>query len=111
MNLESDIGTSHKERLMDTLFRQISGWRIPRVGDIVEGTVIKKPGSAVFVDLRFGMGIIYGREYQDGKDILKQKNVGDTLVAKIVELENEDGYIELSIKEAGREKVWEEATY
>ena len=53
MNLESDIGTSHKERLMDTLFRQISGWRIPRVGDIVEGTVIKKPGSAVFVDLRF----------------------------------------------------------
>ena len=111
MNLESDIGTSHKERLMDTLFRQISGWRIPRVGDIVEGTVIKKPGSAVFVDLRFGTGIIYGREYQDGKDILKQKNVGDTLVAKIVELENEDGYIELSIKEAGREKFWEEATY
>ena len=75
---------------------------------LLRGRLLKSP---VFVDLRFGTGIIYGREYQDGKDILKQKNVGDTLVAKIVELENEDGYIELSIKEAGREKFWEEATY
>ncbi len=112
MNQELDLnlGISHKERIMDTLFRQISGWRIPRVGDIVEGTVLKKQGSAVFIDLRYGTGIIYGREYQDGREILKQKNVGDALTAKIVELENEEGYIELSIKEAGREKFWDEAT-
>lgn len=94
---------------MDILFRQMPTWRIPRVGDIVEGTIIRKQGSAVFIDLGFGTGIIYGREYQDGKEIIKQKKEGDPLVAKITELENENGYVELSIKEAGREKFWKEA--
>lgn len=93
----------------DLLARMPSSWRIPRVGDIVEGTIIKKPGSAVFIDLGFGTGIIYGKEYQDGRDLLKQKNEGDTVVGKIIELENEEGYIEISVKEAGREKFWKEA--
>jgi small subunit ribosomal protein S1 len=94
---------------MDTIARFQSSWRIPRVGDIVEGTVLKKHGARVFVDLGFATGVIYGKEYQDGKDILKQRNIGDIIVTKIVELENEDGYTELSVKEAGREKFWKEA--
>lgn len=100
---------TRKERTMDVLFRQIPVWKMPRVGDIVEGTILKKHGSAVFVNLGFGTGIIYGKEYQDGKEVFKQKNVGDLLTSKIIELENEDGYIELSVKEAGREKFWKEA--
>ena len=84
-------------------------WRLPRVGEVVEGVILQKPGSAVFIDLGFGTGIIYGKEYQDGRELLKQKQVGDTVVAKIIELENEDGYTELSVKEAGREKFWREA--
>lgn len=87
----------------------LSGWRIPRMGDIVEGTVMRKQGSAIFIDLGFGTGIIYGKEYQDGRDILKQKNEGDQITGKIIELENEQGYIEISVKEAGREKFWKEA--
>ncbi|MEK7150742.1 MAG: S1 RNA-binding domain-containing protein [Patescibacteria group bacterium] len=84
-------------------------WKIPRVGDIIEGTVLKKLGSVVFIDLGFATGIIYGKEYQEGRDILKVKEEGEALVTKIVELENEEGYIELSVREAGREKFWKEA--
>ena len=84
-------------------------WRLPRVGEVVEGVILQKPGSAVFIDLGFGTGIIYGKEYQDGRELLKQKQVGDTVVAKIIELENEGGYTEPSVKEAGREKFWREA--
>ncbi len=95
----------HKASTGDSLL----SWRVPKVGDIAEGVILQKPGSAVFIDLGFGTGIIYGKEYQDGREMLKQKQVGDTLVAKIVELENENGYIELSVREAGREKFWQEA--
>lgn len=94
---------------LDVFIQYANQWRIPRVGDIVEGTVLSRHGSVAFVDLGFGTGIIYGREYQDGREMLKEKSIGDPVVAKIVELENEDGYIELSVKEAGREKFWKEA--
>lgn len=110
MNQEADITQGRKDRIMDVLFREQQVWRIPRIGDIVEGVLMKKQGSTAFVDLGFGTGIIYGKEFQDGKEVLKQKAEGETVVAKIIELENENGYIELSLKEAGREKFWKEAT-
>ncbi|OHA05087.1 MAG: 30S ribosomal protein S1, partial [Candidatus Sungbacteria bacterium RIFCSPLOWO2_01_FULL_51_34] len=82
--------------------------RIFRVGEIVEGTVIEKRGSKVFVDLgQRGTGIIFGREYYEAQDILKGLSVGDPIAAKVVELDNEDGYVELSLKEAGRERNWQ----
>jgi small subunit ribosomal protein S1 len=84
-------------------------WKIPRMGDIIEGKILDRHGSSVFIDLGFGTGVIYGKEFQDGRDMLKNKEFGDPVVAKIVELENENGYIELSVKEAGLERFWKEA--
>ncbi len=70
-------------------------------GTIVEGSVINIDKSSLYVDLPpFGIGIIYGREFINVRDVIKKINVGDTIAAKIVEIENEDGYIELSLKEA-----------
>jgi len=108
--MSTDEDLKSQPRHLDLFLRHASQWRIPRVGDIIEGTMLSRHGSVAFVDLGFGTGIIYGREYQDGRDMLKDKSVGDPIVTKIVELENEDGYVELSIKEAGREKFWKEAT-
>lgn len=82
--------------------------RLPREGDIVEGPIIKKQGSEIYVDLRAaGTGIIYGREYYEAQDKLKAKKEGDLISAKIVELENEEGLRELSLSEAGRETSWQ----
>ncbi|MDP4006988.1 MAG: S1 RNA-binding domain-containing protein [bacterium] len=77
------------------------------VGDIVEGQVLGIGRSSVYLNLGpQGTGIIYGREFLEEKDQLKGVKIGDTIAAKIVELENEDGYIELSLREAGRELTW-----
>jgi len=77
---------------------------------IVEGTVIAFGKASVFIDLPpFGTGIIYGREYNNARDVIKNINVGDTIKAKIVERENENGYTELSLKEARQALVWKEA--
>ena len=79
-----------------------------RPGDIIEGEIIGKGRSAVFLDLSpIGTGIIYGKEFQDAKEKLKDLNIGDKIFTKIVDLENEEGYIELSISEALKELAFE----
>ncbi|MDP3982132.1 MAG: S1 RNA-binding domain-containing protein [bacterium] len=76
-------------------------------GDIVEGTVIGIGRSALYLDLGpQGTGIIYGKAFMEEKDALKDITVGNTLSMKIVSLENDDGYIELSFREAGRQMAW-----
>lgn len=76
----------------------------PRLGEIVEGKIIGTGRSAVYVDLgNKGTGIIYGREFQAARSELKNLKKGDKVFAKIIELETENGYIDLSLTEAGRE--------
>lgn len=82
----------------------------PQMEALVEGPVINIEKSAVYIDLApFGTGIIYGREFINAKDIIKKINIGDTVKAKVVDAENENGYIELSLKEAKQALLWGEA--
>ncbi|HEU0085420.1 MAG TPA: S1 RNA-binding domain-containing protein [Candidatus Paceibacterota bacterium] len=82
----------------------------PKIDSLVEGPVILIKKSSVYVDLSpFGTGVIYGREFINAKDIIRKINVGDSIKAKVVEAENENGYIELSLKEAKQALLWSEA--
>ena len=82
----------------------------PSVGNLIDGPVIAVDKSRVYIDLfPFGTGIIYGREFLNAKDILRKVNLGDNISAKVIEAENEDGYIELSLKEARQALIWGEA--
>ncbi|OGZ04114.1 MAG: hypothetical protein A2648_03020 [Candidatus Lloydbacteria bacterium RIFCSPHIGHO2_01_FULL_41_20] len=82
----------------------------PEVDDLVEGPVIAVEGGFVYVDLKpFGIGVIYGIEYMNARDVIKKINLGDIIKAKVVEKENDDGYIELSLKEARQALIWNEA--
>ncbi len=80
-----------------------------KVGDIVDGIILEKEGARVYIDLGiFGTGIIYGREYQNARDLIKGMKPFDGVAAKVVDLENEDGMVELSVKEAGAEIAWKD---
>ena len=82
----------------------------PRVDELVEGPVIGIDKAAIYIDLApYGTGIIYGREYIAARDLIKKTSVGDVIKAKVVDAENEDGYIELSLKEAKAALLWSEA--
>lgn len=82
----------------------------PTEGEIVEGTVSAIGRARVYVELPpFGQGLIFGREYMNARDILRKVSVGDTIAAKVVDASNEDGYIELSLKEARQALIWSEA--
>lgn len=82
----------------------------PQVGDLVEGAVLAKDKTSLYVDLGvYGTGIIYGREYLNARDIIKKTRIGESITAKVVDQENEDGYIELSLREAKQAVVWHDA--
>jgi small subunit ribosomal protein S1 len=82
----------------------------PALDELVEGPVIAIDKSAVYIDLApYGTGIIYGREYIAVRDLVKKTNIGDMIKAKVVEVENDDGYVELSLKEAKQALIWSEA--
>ena len=78
------------------------------VGSTVEGTVVARDRSSLFVDLgSFGTGVIYGREFYEVKGVIKNLQIGDKIFAKIVEMENDDGYRELSMRDATKEISWQ----
>lgn len=82
----------------------------PKVGDLIQGKVIDIDKSAAFVDLQpYGTGIIFGREFNTAREIIKGLNIGDEVDATVVEEENEDGYVELSLREARQALIWGEA--
>ncbi len=82
---------------------------IPQLGDMVEGTVVESDRKGVFIDLPpYGTGIIYGREYMSAREVIKKIALGDSISAKVVGF-HDDGYIELSLREARQAQIWAEA--
>ena len=82
---------------------------ILREGELVSVILIEKANRAVYFDVaKIGTGVIYGIELINAKSILKNLEVGDKVTAKVVLPENQDGFIELSLVEAGKQKAWQE---
>ncbi len=98
---------SKTHSFMDSLFSKIK--ITYSVGDIVDGKVIAIDRGEVYIALLNTTGIIYGREYFIVREILRNVHVGDTVSAKIIAPINENGYVELSLKEARTALIWSEA--
>jgi small subunit ribosomal protein S1 len=108
-NTASEERKNDKEAsgLMAELLTQ-NNLRFPQVGDVVDGEVIEITSNAIYLDIPpFGTGIVLGREMKDGTSSVKLK-IGDKVPATITEVENEEGFIELSIREASCEKAWDD---
>jgi ribosomal protein S1 len=89
---------------MKEILEKNANFKPPKIGDIVEGKVISKKAFAIYLDLGiFGTGIIYGKEFKRAKKELKNLKIGDKVLAKIIDLDNEDGFVELSVAGATKE--------
>jgi small subunit ribosomal protein S1 len=77
-------------------------------GDLVTGQLLKRMPRAIYFDLgKYGTGVVFGMELVNAKEVLKNLKEGDQVSAKVVNMENEDGYVELSLAEAGKQKSWQ----
>lgn len=94
------------QTIQQTLTESFS--QIPKVGDIVKGKIFDITKNGIFVNLRkFKTGVIVPREIKNNSKYFKNVKVEDNIDVKITELENEDGYVEVSLKQAGIEQEWE----
>jgi small subunit ribosomal protein S1 len=79
-----------------------------KIGDLVEGILIEKAAKRAYFDLnKFGTGIVYGAEFLNASNLIKNLNIGEKITAKVIDLENDEGYIELSLSEADKQKGWQ----
>lgn len=93
---------------MEGLLKEQEKLKPPQAGDLVEGKVVEIGSNSIYLDLgSTGTGIIYGIELRDGLKTYEGLKKGDKISATVVETENEDGYIELSLRQASLEKAWQ----
>lgn len=77
-------------------------------GELVEGTVIFKGKNKLLVDIHgIATGIIAGRELRDSFSTFRNLQLGDRAMALILEEENEEGLVVLSLRMASQLKAWE----
>jgi len=80
---------------------------LPKPGSIVDGSVITVQNNRILVDLGgVSTGVIAGKEAVDSMDTIKSLTEGDEVSAFVLEPENDEGLIVLSLRRASQHKTW-----
>lgn len=83
--------------------------RPPRVGNIVEGKVIEITKKGIFLELsNYKIGIIKRPNLEISSEELRRIKKDDKIMAKIINLENKEGLVELSLKKAEEDLKWQQ---
>ncbi|AOR23611.1 bifunctional 4-hydroxy-3-methylbut-2-enyl diphosphate reductase/30S ribosomal protein S1 [Clostridium taeniosporum] len=107
MNNTENIKNYDQLSLMNELDRRFV------IGDEIEGEILSKTRDAIIVSL-VGYkidGVIPFNELTSNEDVesvLENLNVGDSIKAKVIKLQNSDGYVVLSRLEYEREEAYKE---
>lgn len=99
--------TDTKTQDFKSLF-QAHAMDVPAAGDVVKGKVISVDRGEVHIDIE-GMttGVVRGQEmFAESREYSGLK-VGDEVEATVMELENENGEMELSFRIAGYKRAWD----
>jgi len=79
----------------------------PSPGNLVDGVVVFVEKNRILVDLDgIATGVISGQEAHDSTGTIKDISIGDMVSAYVLEEENEDGLVVLSLRKASQEKTW-----
>lgn len=82
--------------------------KFPKVGDVIKGKVVNASKAEVRLDFDgIKTGIVRGRELFNESDEYSHLKPGDMVEATIIEMENENGEMELSFRYAGQQKAWD----
>ncbi len=80
---------------------------LPKIGQTLTGAIISISKNSVLVDLgALGTGIVYPGEFYDNPNLQKTLKAGQEVSAILLDLENDDGFRELSLKQAQMVTAW-----
>ena len=81
---------------------------IPQVGELVEGIVTHIGKNEIQLDINgVAIGVVRGKEVLDESGDASNLKIGDKVAATVLDLDNENGELELSFRFAGHQKAWE----
>lgn len=101
----------HKQSaVMDELLKKASAQvKQFKQGELVEGIVVSITHGEILVDVGAkSEGIISGSELAEADKSYRELNPGDTILSYVLQGENEQGYLVLSLKKAEKDKKWYE---
>lgn len=82
--------------------------KVPKPGDLVTGTIVSLARNEIRIDIPgYKTGVVRGPELANSKHEVAALKPGDTVEATVLELENESGFVELSLQNAGARKFWD----
>ena len=94
--------------VMEALLQDSPSIIFPQPGTIIEGAVTEITKNKILVDLGgISTGIIAGKEAHDSIGTIEELQAGDVISAYILEAENPDGLVVLSLRRASQEKSWQ----
>lgn len=97
-----------KSPMMEELLKHSPDLFRASPGELVEGIVVFKGKNKLLVDLGgVATGIISGRELRDSFNTFKDLTTGGTIAALVLEEENDEGLVVLSLRMASQKKAWE----
>jgi small subunit ribosomal protein S1 len=96
---------------LESLLEEGYGFTPLKRGEVREGVIVKVSPTEVLIDLSGKTeGVVAGRELERmSKDALEKLKVGDEVLAYVVNPEDKNGNIVLSLTRAQLEKDWREA--
>jgi small subunit ribosomal protein S1 len=95
---------------MGVLLSTIADPTAIKIGEKISGEIITLTKNQAIISIpNVGLGIVRGKELYNEEYLAKLK-VGESIEAMVVDLDNEQGYVELSFRAIGRDKIWQEIT-
>jgi small subunit ribosomal protein S1 len=93
---------------MTDLLTKVGNQNDLKIGDKVMGNIIFVAKNQALIDVpNVGLGVVRGRELYNEEFLAKLK-VGEEIEAVVLELDNEIGIMELSFREIGKDKIWQD---
>lgn len=108
LNNLQETNNLNTKKLMKELLGKFN-FPLPKKGSVIDGEIISISLLSIQVDLGpFGAGVVYPREFYDDPEKQKNLKLGQKVKAVLLNLENEEGLRELSLKRAQMKSAWQE---
>ncbi len=108
MNNSMTTKTKEPQTEFGRLLEETGTALIPKVGDVIKGAVISFAKNEVRIDIPgYKTGVVRGREIFSESEEISGLTPGTEIEATVIDLENENGDVELSFRSAGHRRAWD----
>src|SRR3989338_3712903 len=106
---KTNVSQKDTAKIMEELLKKGPQFVLPLAGQMIQGTVISIHKDKILVDLGGVItGIVTGKEARDRTNTQKSLKIGDVIDTFIIEEENPEGLVMLSLRKASQERTWKE---